>query len=1824
MNFLIFTILSLSQSFTQWSLSLSTTEIFQASSYTFSVKLSKPVSTSSYLQITFPSNFSSASLASLSCSSVFQVSSNLKCSKSDLLVTVTNLYSKALSSGSTIVLKLNGVINLSYSGSSSSFKIVSCDSKGQTIESLSSGLFANYTTKALEYFKIEALNKTVAALSTWIVSSYFSVLVGAGGVVSIDFPPWNSNFLPRSEEKVQFFNTNPECVIENNSENSTTVCEFLGNTIKLYLNSSFSGDFKAFISYGLSPPSIQAVNSVNVSVSEPPGSLLSFKNASIQSNTPCSIYPTITISSESQNSTADYTFTFSTCAPVNSKSSIKIEFPSDFSLTLTNTLSLFGLDLIYPTFSVTGQMILLTNLFTSYKSEKKIISFKLVGIRNPSISYVDGIVVSVLHSGYLSGQSLPLSIFYASESLYVNNIDAENKAVNATSKFFFNITTQSTVPKSAVLYIKIPHELTIYDFNDFNIIPVQGMLSSAEVTVTDGIIYITKAFDQSNSKIFSFYLTSFVNPQSTKPTSAFILRVYQDENKVSVLFQNSSYVYTAGPGELNDCFAQAGSYVTGDITEYSFGCSGVVYARGSFYIRIPEGMNLGITSSNCFGFTGFADQDYCENSEQSIEIHSSEAVSEEFSMKISNIKNPISTKPAVFLFFTYTDDGFVVQTANFTIEMNKTHEFKAISIEPSNKKVSEKTFYTLNFSQFNPTTSTGWLLIESSINLQSALCQSPYSCEYSSVLKIFLNQAQESFTIILKNIQNPESFKPFSFKITSFDPYPQDSSIVSYTLSVAGTLYSLNLTPNNTLIQSSISLSIDFIPEHSLLSADSFYIQFPSVFTNIEYNSNKQLSNDIVILGTILPISFTLTLPPSSNNYSILIQTLKDSYIIDQNTALFNVNCSVPCSNCSGSPTYCTQCSGSYPYLSSSTCVKNCPSGESDLGNKTCSACSLGCEKCSSFSSCQKCFDPYSLDSGSCLESCPVSKYSDNNECQPCSPDCLTCTTSKSFCTSCYSGQYLYKNTCTGTCDGLVINSICYDCDPSCKSCSGSIENCTSCVNGYFFSNKCYNKCPQGTMDYNDNCIKCELNCKTCSGWVNKCDSCYEGSTLISSSCVSVCELGYYYYQGNCLQCSNLCVSCIDSSEYCTDCVNGYAYKGLCLDSCPASVTIQSDQSCTDCLPNCQTCSISISNCLTCNPSYVLFNNTCIATCPDQYYNESNTCIQCPQNCSICDESKCIICDPPSLSYNNICVDSCPTGFYLSGTECLACNFSCLACSNSSNSCTECESPLLLLDFSCIPECPQHFVSEMRNCVPVICGKNCTERLLNNSVCDPECESEECDYDNKNCEVKDKGELKIDEEPFSFTTAGVVIGGISGTAAFFSTGTVLTAVSPVCGVFEFAGWVAVASEIGNSFDSGGRRLSEDYSQVKRRCLVGVLIVIIFKIIANVVAAREYSKLVTGVHLEWVRKHYKFCTFLRVLSMIVSFKLMAFLVSGICNWSIFSAKFEQPSKFFKLLLAFTAFSLIFLSIPMLCICLYILSIFPKNDLLYLLTADVFIITVLSIIISILSIFKYFRLTKVSKSANEMVSVAVPTAFEDIDFTSENSKPAYEDRYTIIKQYLDNLNTFEKQTIKKNLTKSRSLDLTSPNITQKVLMQSFAKSKLNDSPKEVFSENPSIIINNDEAIESELSISSIEIEMQPEHDFEFIEIDPEDFEIVRVKFKDIESVLCLRKSFDDGLFVDENRVIIEKQPKISIKDLELVQVYEENPALGLFRHKETGEMFRVLRCFNNAHVVKDRRKGQNYEFVLNSRRELVEKSEVKQGHPLFWKFENPQVKDRDAFV
>ena len=1293
-----------------------------------------------------------------------------------------------------------------------------------------------------------------------------------------------------------------------------------------------------------------------------------------------------------------------------------------------------------------------------------------------------------------------------------------------------------------------------------------------------------------------------------------------------------------------------------------FGCYGGIRANEVFVVQFNEDVELVLTSSNCFEFVGFAEGDLCENTVKGVRIRTSRYVQDLFQFRIGNVRNCRSFREVLFGFVVYSYNGYVVSQGEARVSLNETNRFEAAGVDVSSQKVFETSSWTFTISPFNYLSSSSFLLITSDLDLSTSQCVSPYSCSYLkdlTALKVFLNSAQDSYTIQINSLKNPGSLQPIVFNITSFDPYTQDSVSLSYSLTQTLSLKS-SYSLSSSLIKSSASLSLNLNFGCDLSYIDLIQITFPESFSIIDPITNSSTIKIVQIQTAINWIS--LILPDKPNDYNVKLEAFYKNYLVSQGSFNLSVICQSPCLDCLELPDKCLKCESFQPYLSGFKCFEQCPDGQTDIGDFVCSDCIVGCEKCQGFEKCVKCFSGYFLDEEMCVEDCPDGKYGNDGDCLDCSKNCLTCEGDLDYCTSCKQGLVIYGTTCTSRCPGLLINQVCYDCI-DCATCAGSIYNCTSCKSGsYLYQSKCTATCPSGTLPQSTSCSQCSSVCRTCQKSTSQCTSCYEGSELSGSTCISSCPTSYYYKEGSCLACHSACQSCKNSADYCTSCTSGYAYKGECLSECPQSYTIKSDSICLDCLETCETCNQSISRCTSCRSPLLIHNSSCLSSCPEGFFNSSGLCDDCSGGCKVCNESECLICNENFILFNGFCLDQCPEGLFLQAGRCVNCSNGCQNCFNASQ-CLDCLVPYLALDGSCTLTCPEGFVPEARLCAEVVCASNCTFALLNNSVCDPECDYEECEYDDEHCEHEEKGEIRIQDEPFSITTASVFVSVVAGAASLLTAGSVFMTTAPVLATFEYAAWVAEASVVLQ--DRRGRRLIDSYEDASKACFVGILIVLVGKTVGNLLALRKYWKLKKDEkHSKWLEGHYKFWVCVVGLSAVFSYKIVSIFTCGVLGSSYFSADFSGPSDFYRILFIFTAFDLILFTVPMLCICIYVLSIYPEDSFTFILTADVFIVTVLSILLSIISIILYSRRVKASKAQSRMVSIAVPTAFEDIDFTSEGMKSGNEDRYMIIRQYLNNLRNFEKLGKTRKLAKCRSLDLTQVESSSNQLSSSFRHDRLNETLNEKFQDNPSVLIHSVEySQDSELSISSIRIDVDREFEdkfkpesendekvverkennekmdkmrkmgkmdnkdnkdienFEVLEVDQDDFEVVKVRCKDIGKVICLKKSFDDGIFVDEDFEILDPQPHVNFDDLEFVLVRTDNPGIGIFRSRTTGEEVRVLRTFTHAKVVKDGRRSANYEFILNSRRELIENSGVKDGHPLFWKFENPKVQRRD---
>lgn len=119
--------------------------------------------------------------------------------------------------------------------------------------------------------------------------------------------------------------------------------------------------------------------------------------------------------------------------------------------------------------------------------------------------------------------------------------------------------------------------------------------------------------------------------------------------------------------------------------------------------------------------------------------------------------------------------------------------------------------------------------------------------------------------------------------------------------------------------------------------------------------------------------------------------------------------------------------------------------------------------------------------------------------------------------------------------------------------------------------------------------INCDYPCNECvANQPTKCTACTPDSKFplfFESSCLDVCPSEYYSMDGICSKCSSGCLECTSEDNICTYCNEGfYLLTNTCLASCPDNYYSDPKQRlCVPCESPCETCSTSPTTCSSCD-----------------------------------------------------------------------------------------------------------------------------------------------------------------------------------------------------------------------------------------------------------------------------------------------------------------------------------------------------------------------------------------------------------------------------------------------------------------------------------------------------------------------------------------------------------------------------------------------------------------------------------------------------------------
>ncbi|XP_056135294.1 proprotein convertase subtilisin/kexin type 5-like [Lampris incognitus] len=244
-------------------------------------------------------------------------------------------------------------------------------------------------------------------------------------------------------------------------------------------------------------------------------------------------------------------------------------------------------------------------------------------------------------------------------------------------------------------------------------------------------------------------------------------------------------------------------------------------------------------------------------------------------------------------------------------------------------------------------------------------------------------------------------------------------------------------------------------------------------------------------------------------------------------------------------------------------------------------------------------------------------------------------------------------------------------------------------------------------------CEPCHRTCRTCGGpRYDDCDSCEEGFLLKGGECLdrtrARCpDTHFKNRQEQCEQCHSSCKTCSAAGqENCNTCDSGtfLTLQQSCVSHCPpGTFANKTSGQCEDCLPGCVLCQDAwqCQRCRSRPTQLYLQDGLCVVDC-QRGFPQGDACQPCDPKCLSCqgNASHCLSCASQYLLLNHSCMRQCPEEYYTTEAKCLRCPPNCKEC-NRDGLCKACAHYYYLHKDKCVDDCPAgYFVSEeQQECV---------------------------------------------------------------------------------------------------------------------------------------------------------------------------------------------------------------------------------------------------------------------------------------------------------------------------------------------------------------------------------------------------------------------------------------------------------------------------------------------------------------------------------------------
>ena len=835
------------------------------------------------------------------------------------------------------------------------------------------------------------------------------------------------------------------------------------------------------------------------------------------------------------------------------------------------------------------------------------------------------------------------------DNIFVDFIEGELASVSVVPssyensvicKYTIDIKVKNKVTQNGHLSIQFPEEIQMQSSACKVILPDGSESTTCEIDNDDSNTLLINSFNGEliilPNNIVTVEVNEVQNSRSFKPSSTFsILTKTNDDYHIDKNYND--VIVTNNINKLIDILAiTTNSVITGELTRIFFKFTNNNYLHQNDVINIlfPPEIEIDndayvITANGQDNISLNLIVDSISKSDQGtlikiILIFTDSSyiapIGEELTIKVNNVKNPISVKPtSKFSFSITTSDNYKIEeyAKDINLIMQTPHQFVLSAVTPDLPSMNTMSDYLFEFTTFNPVPSTDLIVIiyPSEISIENNDC--------------ILEAGDDSSKSI-----NPDA--------------TCDINHITRTITISNAFTTKSNLPSSLSVQFKIK-NVQNTISGTTAKTSSFklYLKDKDNYSKDQEENNLDIMfNCLYPCATCTDVNDYCTKCVWSSNTPYLLDgmcyaTCPSGYSPNSLTKEC-IQCHESCDQCNiDTPSKCTKCKTNYPYFLSSTsqCLAKCPDGYYSDSNNLCQPCSASCETCQDTAeTCTSCKTDNLLEylyNGRCLNDCPNNTIKTGKVCYDCDQSCKTCELTVNTCTSCNSPLLLYnskciqRDECTSEDNRLqdIANNKCLDCQEGCKICGSAITECRECSNGYVLKDsKCLKQqtsCEEGKYLTTEKlCDLCDTSlCKGCISTSTTCISC-QGSLLLQNNvCVQTCSEGYFPNSDNteCRRCDSTCDSCT-SDNLCVSCINNLALMdGRCISGNECEKTdgyylVSSNDKlfCKKCsLENCLKCS-SETKCNLCTDNYFGYNGECVGICPAGYKKDdaSRTCIK--------------------------------------------------------------------------------------------------------------------------------------------------------------------------------------------------------------------------------------------------------------------------------------------------------------------------------------------------------------------------------------------------------------------------------------------------------------------------------------------------------------------------------------------------------------------------------------------------------------------------------------